>query len=124
MKRINLNVGELTAETITNLYLFGRKTTPSFEELRDNPSILDREDIEIYIGDMDSYMKTFGRFANASRIEVVQKFFGDFGKDLEKGKRYEFSIDDIGGKRVYNFKQVDFKGENEKEWAERAYIFV
>lgn len=123
MKRINLNVGELTAETITNLYLFGRKTTPSFEELRDNPSILDREDIEIYIGDMDSYMKTFGRFANASRIEVVQKFFGDFGKDLEKGKRYEFSIDDIGGKRVYNFKQVDFKGENEKEWAERAYIF-
>lgn len=41
MKRINLSVSELTAETITNLYLFGRKTTPSFAELRDNPSILD-----------------------------------------------------------------------------------
>ncbi|PSM51232.1 hypothetical protein CRN67_08940, partial [Campylobacter blaseri] len=123
MKQINLSIDELNAETITNLYLYGKKDKPSFEELKSG-SFMNRENITLYVSDIDEYMKSFGRFANASQIEKVSNFFSDdFGKNVKKGERKDYELNEIPGKRSYSFKQVDFKGKNEKEWAERTYMF-
>lgn len=75
MKEIELKTSEISSKTITNLFLYGKKTTPSFGELKNNPAIIDRENITLYISDMESYMRSYGRFANASRIEKIQYFF-------------------------------------------------
>lgn len=123
MKEILLEVSELNAQTITNLFLYGTKETPSFEKLKDG-SFLDREDITLHISDMDKYMSTFGRFANASMIEKVQNFFNEnFGKDHKKGERQEFTFKEMKGKKNYATKQMYFKGTDKQEWAERTYIF-
>lgn len=58
MKKIELKASEINAKTLTNLFLYGEKTTPKFEELKDDSFIADRDDITIYISDMDSYMSS------------------------------------------------------------------
>lgn len=75
-------------------------------------------------------MKTYGRFANASKIKVVQRFFNEdtplmpgiysrekfaYGKNK---KEAEGNLEEY----IHAYQHIYFRGNNNEEWARRTYI--
>ncbi|MBU2714403.1 hypothetical protein [Zooshikella harenae] len=82
-----------TVEEMTNLYLYGEKTTPS--DLSDESLIRDKDyrtPIEV---DVNDYMDGPGRFASPVFFETIKLFFSPISPSIKPG---EYSEEYIRGK--------------------------
>ena len=130
----------INAETITSLYLYDSVKAPDGKDLLNEslirPVNTKGQTVKLSNSEFDNYMTNGpGRFANASQMELVNKFFSiaHFTK-YEDGERHEFSLSEAitaflhkSPKLRYLYQhqlsQSDFKDKGGREWAERAYIF-
>ena len=119
-------------KVITNIYLYGQKATPSKEELANEKFIGRKDEVKVTVNKeyIEEFMKTYGRFANASKIKVVQRFFNEdtplmpgiysrekfaYGKNK---KEAEENLEEY----IHAYQHIYFRGNNNEEWARRTYI--
>ena len=66
-------MADLTAKEITNLYLYGTKTTPT--NLVNDSLIRPRDKVISVNVDKKEFMAGAGRFAVGAQFELIKKFF-------------------------------------------------
>lgn len=113
----------LSAEEMTNLYLYGTKIRPS--DLLDTNIIRPSTETTTTSVDINEYMKNgAGRFASPAFFELVKLFFSPTSSALKPGS---YSKSDLGG--IFG---LDYYGLNLQQWAyadgtddyaERVYIW-
>ncbi|MBU2714413.1 hypothetical protein, partial [Zooshikella harenae] len=111
-----------TVEEMTNLYLYGEKTTPS--DLSDESLIRDKDyrtPIEV---DVNDYMDGPGRFASPVFFETIKLFFSPVSPTLKPRKYTETAIRELLGtsQQFYTQQQWAYK-DNKDDYAERVYIW-
>lgn len=127
-----IKYSDITPELITNLYLYGTKSTP--------PDLIDRiwtegsEAITLY-ADAASYMKDGpGRYTNPSQFNAIEEFFSEpwvgSNFDVAEGEKKEYSKEDL--MRILSLEEEDFRsggvqqydyGEGSWDYDSRVYIF-
>ena len=111
-------------KVITNIYLYGQKTTPSKKELASEKFIDRKDEVKVTVNEK------YGRFANASKIKVVQRFFnedtpllpGVYDREWFVCGKEKDDKDEAKKKFIYAYQHIYFKGNNDEEWARRTYI--
>jgi hypothetical protein len=114
-------MANLTAVEITNLYLYGTKSTPSnlVDDKLIRPATLPVPTaVEV---DKNDFMKSVGRFAVGAKFELVKKFFdptipaGTYTKQQLAAK---VGISNFG----WDMGHTDYQ-DNVDDYAERVYIW-
>jgi hypothetical protein len=119
-------MANLTAAEITNLYLYGTKSTPSnlVDDKLIRPATLPVPTaVEV---DKNDFMKSVGRFAVGAQFELVKKFFdpGFFDPTIPTGTytkqqlAAKFGISNFG----WDMGHTDYQ-DNVDDYAERVYIW-
>lgn len=118
----------LTAEEVTNLYLYGSKTKPADIEnenlIRDN-QLKTSTTTSV---DINEYMTTGpGRFASPAFFEVIKQFFSPTSSGLAPGTYTKQDLYDRFGLNTYDDKTVTILqhlyDDGQDNYLERAYIW-
>ncbi len=118
-------MANLTPAEITNLYLYGTKSTPS--NLLDNKLIRPESDITSVDVNLNEFMSTgAGRFAIGRQFEIINNFFTADSSLLPPGTYTKAQIAAISRPPLdfYGWKMQQYNYQDSvDDYAERAYIY-
>jgi|GEM_PF-4432662 len=118
----------LTAEEVTNLYLYGSKIKPDNIE---NENLISKNPLRSPIVtsvNINEYMATGpGRFASPAFFEVIKQFFSTTSSGLAPGTYTKQDLYDRFGLNTYEDKTVNIQqslyDDGQDNYLERAYIW-
>lgn len=93
------DAASLTADVMTNLYLYGKTETPV--DLNDRIRARNGGSDQVKM-DMEAFMRGPGRYALASNAYAVQILFGDSGNWFELNGKY--TVGDLIAKKYFRKK--------------------
>jgi len=114
----------LTAEEVTNLYLYGTKTKPA--DLTDEGVVRSANSASIYTEvDIATYMESGpGRFASPAFFEIIKLFFAPTSSGLPPGSYTEKQLRPLIGTSQAIITQQQWAYNDEvDDYAERVYIW-
>lgn len=116
---------QLNRNDITNLYLYGDKTTPT--NLVDSSLIRPEDTVTEVLVDVEDFMQTgAGRFAVGSQFELIQRFFdpGLFTPSISSGTYSKNEVANLLGLTSFDWSMQQFNYEDSvDDYIDRTWIY-